>query len=249
MLARLGPGFGGVRPYSWRRPSNACYFVAGGSRLRLIRAVEGRSMPRLTELYVAVLTRNVEDAGTSDPPALLFSRAGQDLFQIALGDFDFARGRAGLHRINVESRALDSELLELRLLASGDNAWAPQSVIAWGISGRLPRELVVPLGAVLDLASPFTSPSDGTWLSTDLSEGVSTLALRPVGPGAVNSRALRIIVIAATEQYPGFFPGGGPGPAVSIEDTGTEGPVTLSAGVPGRLMLSYLLPKTPQGDL
>jgi hypothetical protein len=66
-------------------------------------------MPRLTELYVATLTRNVEDAGTSDPPALLFSRAGQDLFQIPLGDFDFARGRAGLHRINVENRALDSE--------------------------------------------------------------------------------------------------------------------------------------------
>ena len=122
-------------------------------------------MPRLTELYVATLTRNVEDAGTSDPPALLFSRAGQDLFQIPLGDFDFARGRAGLHRINVEDRALDSEQLELRLLATGDDAWAPQSVIAWGISGRLPRELVVPLGAVLDLASPFTSPLDGTWLT------------------------------------------------------------------------------------
>ncbi len=207
-------------------------------------------MPRLTEVYVAVLTRNVEDAGTSDPPALLFSRAGQDLFQIPLGDFDFSTGRAGLHRINVENRALDSEALELRLLATGDDAWAPQSVIAWGISGRLPRELVIPLGAVLDLAGPFSSASEGTWLSTDSSEGVATLALRPVGPGQLNSRAFRIIVIAATEQYPGFFPGGGPGPAVEFEDTGTEGPVTLSAGVPGgRLMLSYLLPQTPQADL
>jgi hypothetical protein len=206
-------------------------------------------MPRLTEVYVAVLTRNVEDAGTDNPPVLLFSRGGQDLFQIPLGDFDFVRGRAGLHRLNVENRALDSELLELRLLASGDDAWAPQSVIAWGISGHLPREVVVPLGAVLDLANPFSAPSDGTWLSTDSSEGVSTLALRPVGSGAIDSRAHRIIVIAATEQYPGFFPGGGPGPAVDLEDTGTEGPVTLSAGVPGRLMLSYLLPRTPQGDL
>lgn len=206
-------------------------------------------MPRLTEVYVATLTRNVEDAGTSDPPALLFSRAGQDLFQVRLGDHDFDRGRAGLYRINVENRALDSEHLELRLIATGDDAWAPQSVIAWGISGRLPRELVVPLGAVLDLASPFTSSSDGMWLSTDASEGVSTLALRQVGPGAAATRAFRIIVIAATEQYPGFFPGGGPGPAVELEDTGTEGPVTLSAGVPGKLMLSYLLPHTPQGDL
>lgn len=206
-------------------------------------------MPRLTEVYVATLTRNVEDAGTSDPPALLFSRAGQDLFQVPLDNLDFARGRAGIHRINVENRALDSEHLELRLLATGRDAWAPQHVIAWGISGHLPRELVVPLGAVLDLASPFSSSSDGTWLSTDSGEGVSTLALRSVGPGAVDSRAHRIIVIAATEQYPGFFPGGGPGPAVGFEDTGTDGPVTLSAGVPGRLMLSYLLPHTPQGDL
>lgn len=116
-------------------------------------------MPRLKELCAATLTMIVENAGTSDPPALLFSRAGQALFQMPLGDFDFARGRACLHRLNVEDCALNSEQLELPLLATGDDAWAPQSVTPWGISGRLPRELVVPLGAVLDLTTPFTSPS------------------------------------------------------------------------------------------
>jgi hypothetical protein len=56
-------------------------------------------------------------------------------------------------------------------------------------------------------------------------------------------------VISATDQYPGFLPGGSGPAAGDASDTGTEGPVTLQAGAPGRLLLSYLLPKTPQGDL
>jgi len=209
-------------------------------------------MPRLDEIYVATRTRNVEDAGTPDAPSLLLSRAGQDLLEIPLeGDSDgLGTGRAAVFRFNIADQAIDSEGLELRLLAGGDNAWAPEDVIVWGISGRLPREVVVPLAAQLELASPVTPASGGTWLSTDTDEGVRSLALRPVGPGTRTMRAWRFIAIFVTEPYPGFEPGGGPGPtAGKLADVGTEGPVILQAGGPGRLCLSYQIPKTPQGDL
>jgi hypothetical protein len=207
-------------------------------------------MPRLAELYVATRTRNVEDAGTSDAPSLLLSRAGQDLFEVPLeGDIDgLGTGRAAVFRIDVSDQALDSEGLELRLLAGGNDAWAPEHVIVWGIAGRLPREIVVPLAAQLELASPVTAESAGTWLSTDSSEGVSVLLLRPVGQGTRTTHAWRMIAVFVTDPYPRFLPGG-PGPGGSLEETGTDGPVTLQAGGPGRLVLSYQVPSTPQGDL
>lgn len=207
-------------------------------------------MPRLSELYVATRTRNVEDAGSDDPPVLLVSRSGQDLFQVPLeGDTDgLGTGRAAVFRIDVADQALDSEGLELRLLASGSDAWAPEHVIVWGIAGRLPREFVVPLAAELELGTPVTAASAGTWLSTDSSEGVSVLLLRPVGQGTRTTRAWRMIAVFVTDPYPRFLPGG-PGPAGPLEETGTDGPVTLQAGGPGRLVLSYQIPSTPQGDL
>lgn len=207
-------------------------------------------MARLTELYIATRTRNVEDAGTEDAPTLLVSRGAQDLFLVPLeGDVDgLGTGRAAVFRIDVADQALDSEDLVLRLLAGGEDAWAPEHVIAWGVAGRLPDVRVVPLAALIDLATPLTAASAGTWLSTDSSEGVAEIALRPVGTGRGTTRAWRMIVISATDQYPGF-PAGGPGPGGDASDTGTEGPVTLQAGAPGHLLLSYLLPKTPQGDL
>lgn len=209
-------------------------------------------MPRLTELYVATRTRNVENAGTDHPPVLLVSRAGQDLFQVPL-DLDMAgmeRGKASLNRLDVADLALDSEDLEFRLLAGGDDAWALEDAIAWGIAGRLPRLVTVPLAALLGLASAFTPASGGTWLSTDTDEGVASVALRPVTAGTRTLRAWRLIVIAVTEPHAGFEPGGGPGPSVGeMSDVGTAGPLTLQAGGPGRLLLSYTIPRTPQGDL
>lgn len=207
-------------------------------------------MPRLAELYVATRTRNVEDAETSDAPTLLVSRGAQDLFQVPLNSDDngLRRGKAALFRVDVEHRAADSEDLELRLVASGDNAWAPEQVIAWGVTSQLDGLRVIPLGARIDLATPVTEKSGGVWLSTDSNEGVPTLALWPLGQGAPSTRASRIIVVVATSQYSGF-PIAGPGPTGPFEATGTESDVTLQAGRPGRMLMHYTFPETPQDDL
>jgi hypothetical protein len=63
-------------------------------------------MARLTELYVATRTRNVEDADTEDAPTLLVSRGAQDLFLVPLdADMDgLGTGRAAVNRIDVADR-------------------------------------------------------------------------------------------------------------------------------------------------
>src|SRR5690349_11156254 len=110
-------------------------------------------MARLNELYIATRTRNIDDAETDDAPTLLVSRGTQDLFLAPL-DFDMdglGAGHAAVFRFDVADQALDSNNLVLRLLASGDDAWAPEHIIAWGIAGRLPDVRTVPLGALIEL--------------------------------------------------------------------------------------------------
>src|SRR4051794_24857969 len=96
-------------------------------------AARGSAMPRLEEIYVAVRTRNVEDAETDDRPTLLVSRAGEDMLEVRLEGEDLERGHAALFRIAVADQSMDSDGLEMRLLAGGDDAWGVEHVIAWGI--------------------------------------------------------------------------------------------------------------------
>jgi hypothetical protein len=207
-------------------------------------------MPRLAELYIATRTRNLSDAGTSDAPALLVSRGPQDLLQVPLDSDDngLRRGKAALFRVDVDHRAVDSEDLELRLIASGNDAWAPEQIIAWGVTSQTDDLRVVPLGGLIDLATPVTERSAGVWLSTDSDEGVSTLALMPLSQGAPRTRARRLIVVVATSQYIGF-PIAGPGPGGPLDATGTGSGVTLQAGRPGGMLMHYKFPETPQDDV
>lgn len=210
-------------------------------------------MPRLAELYVATRTRNVNDAGTSDAPILVVTRGGRDLFQVPLDTHmdGLGTGKAALFKINVAGQALDSEDLALRLVASGNDAWAPEHIIAWGetVTNQVEGRQVVPLGALIDLATPLTAATGGTWLSADDSEGVITLPLTSVGWGSLQTRASRIIVVVGTAQIIGF-PIAGPGPGGPYSTaTGTDSDVTLQAGAPGRQLLHYRFPQTPQDDL
>lgn len=217
-------------------------------------------MATLNEIYIAMRTRNVEDAGTTNAPTLLVSRGPQDLFLVPLeGDIEgLGRGRAAIFRIDVSDQALDSADLVLRLLASGNDAWAPEHILVWGAQAAPIDNSVAPLGALIDIAWPGSAKSAGIWLSTDSSEGVAEILIPPISPPPLyqpgqptpkTEHAGRIIVIAATDQYPNM-PDPGPGPGGDRSGTGTNGPVILQAGGwGGPLFLNYLLPKTPQGDL
>ncbi|MGH6658139.1 MAG: hypothetical protein ACREBM_00650, partial [Sphingomicrobium sp.] len=205
-------------------------------------------MALLNELYLATRTRNVSDAETDDSPVLVVSRDSTVLrSQQLFGGYLESRGAGAVFRFDIRDAQIDSDDLTLDLRASGDDAWSPEHVIVWGISGELGRELVIPLGAFLDLADPLTSESDGQWVSSDDSEGELMLPIHSVGRGSDDTRAQRLIVIVATDPYGAMSPAAA-GPGGDYEDAGTAGPLTLQAGVPGKLLLDYTLPATPQSD-
>ena len=56
-------------------------------------------------------------------------------------------------RFDVREVNLDSADLTIELHARDDDAWSPEHVIVWGISGRVGDERVIPLAAFLDLAA------------------------------------------------------------------------------------------------
>jgi hypothetical protein len=207
-------------------------------------------MPILAELYVAARTRNTANADTNNLPVLVVKRGPDVVFTKPLfgGSSRTARGAGAVWRFDVREVNLDSENLNIQLWASGNDAWSPEHVIAWGISGRVGDERVIPLAAFLDLANPLTPASGGVWVSGDTSEGERILFVPSVDRGRDGTRARRLIVISATEAYGAMFPAAA-GPGGKLADTGTAGPVTLQGGGAGRLFLSYTLPSTPQGDL
>src|SRR5262245_47400141 len=206
-------------------------------------------MPILAELYVATRTRNTEDADTENLPVLVVKRGPDVVFTKPLfgGDSMMARGAGAVFRFDLREINLDSADLNIQLWASGDDAWSPEHVIVWGISGRVGDERVIPLAAFLDLATPLTPANSGVWISGDTSEGDRILFLPSVNRGRDATRARRLIVITATDAYPMMFPTAA-GPGGDFEESGTDGPLTLQAGGAGRLLLTYTLPTTPQGD-
>lgn len=205
-------------------------------------------MALLRELYIAVRTRNIGNAETDDPPVLVISRGLDILWSGQLdGSYLESRGAGAVFRFDIRGAQIDSTGVGLDLRASGDDAWSPEHIIVWGISGELGRELVIPLGAFLDLADPLTPEGAGQWVSSDDSEGESILLIPSVGRGSDETRAQRLIVVTATDAYESMFPAAA-GPGGDFEDTGTAGPLTLQAGTPGKMLLDYTLPATPQGD-
>jgi hypothetical protein len=205
-------------------------------------------MALLNEIYVALRTRNTSDAETNDSPVLVVQRGGNILWSDALyGGYLEDRGAGAVFRFDVSEAQIDSADLDLQLWASGDDAWSPEHVIAWGITGERREERVIPLAAFLDLADPLTDQSRGVWVSGDTSEGERILFLPRVGRGRDDTLAHRLIVVTATDPYGNMFPSAA-GPGGDISDSGTVGPLTLQAGAAGKLLLDYTLPETPQSD-
>lgn len=204
-------------------------------------------MALLAELYLATRTRNASDAETDTSPVLVVSRDADVLWsQKLFGGYLESRGAGAVFRFDLSDVEIDSAGLTLDLRASGDDAWSPEHIIAWGISGELGSERVIPLAAFLDLADPMTSNDNAVWVSGDTDEGERTLLIPSVGRGTDGTRAKRVIVITATTAYGGMFTAGGPGG--ELADSGTDGPLILQAGAAGKLLLDYTLPRTPQSD-
>src|SRR5512144_1735628 len=93
-------------------------------------------MALLSELYVALRTRNTSDAETDDSPVLVIQRNAHTLWsQKLFGDYLEDRGAGAVFRFDIADAQIDSADLDLQLWASGDDAWSPEHVIAWGVTG------------------------------------------------------------------------------------------------------------------
>jgi hypothetical protein len=144
-------------------------------------------MPEVPFLYLAALTRDVDDAGSSDQLNVSINVDGID---VAVAEFvaDHPEAQGYLqHAVAVVS--FNSESLtnsSVRIGNRGDDAWAPQDILLFGNTSR---ESVVPIAMETDLTE---------WLSSDANEGALTLPLRLVGLGGSDTLIHRLLLLVRT---------------------------------------------------
>ena len=204
-------------------------------------------MALLSELYVALRTRNTSDAETDDSPVLVVQRNANTLWsQKLFGDYLKDRGAGAVFRFDIADAQIDSADLDLQLWASGDDAWSPEHVIAWELPARGAKSELSRFG----LPRPRQSAHARRRRRLD-QRGYERRRADPLPtacwPGRDGTQARRLVVVTATDPYGNMFPSA-VGPGGDVSDSGTNGPLTLQAGAGGRMLLDYTLPVTPQSD-
>ena len=197
-------------------------------------------MPIIDELLLAVLTRDVENAGTDTPNFIngSINIDGIDVARIGaifLPPNDLKRGNAGILPFLPGSereyqQSFNSEDLtnsSFRVGIQGDDAWAPQHILLLGRT--LPSEgeetSFLPLAIEMEIED---------WLSSDYSEGVLTIPIRVVGIGDISTRIRRVLFLVRTANG---------------DDDGTSDRTTLEVTIGGTEVLRQELPLTGQDDL
>ena len=180
-------------------------------------------MPEVPFLTLAALTRDLEDAGSSDRLNVTINVDGID---VAVAEFVAEHADAqGYLRHAVAVVSFNSESLtnsSVRIGNRGDDAWAPQHILLFG---HTTRESVVPIAMETDLTA---------WLSSDASEGALTLPLRLVGLGGSDTLIHRLLLLVRTAD---------------TGDAGTDSLVQLQVTINGQLHVSEVLTNTQQDDL
>jgi hypothetical protein len=194
-------------------------------------------------LWVGMLTRNEEDAGTDSPIALAVTQDRADRLYHLFPDSsqtDQGQGGANLYEVPdtvvVLAKISAERDLEFRLHIRGDDAWSPEVVFVWG--EVLGAEAVIPLAlslkAVLDIAGPNSTP---LVLSTDPTDAESSQSppLHKVGPGSADTRMRSCLMLLSTSTE---------------QDAGTDNGLHLDTTVfsePG--IQGQFFGDTPQEDL
>jgi hypothetical protein len=188
------------------------------------------SVATFENLFVAVLTKNEDDAGTDSNLNLTVNVDGEDVF-----DHDYSPdvddGEAELLGGGLLSTPLDSTGLtnsSIRLGIRDDDAWGPLHVLVFGQT----QPAFVP-GTTVALAME----TDLThWLSTDTSEGHLTMPIRLVGSGNASTVIRRVLLLVDTIwEYD--------------SDTETDSPIQLQIVAGGNIVLQQQIGDTPQPDL
>jgi hypothetical protein len=179
-------------------------------------------------LHLAVRTRNVNDGGTSSGFNLTVNVDATDILDQNFS-VDLDQGEAALLG-GPFPETLDSNLLtntSARLGIRGDDAWAPQDVLLFGLAFE--RNELAALAMETDL-------SDAGLLSTDDREGKLTMPIRLVSRGSSSTLIRRVLLLVDTIWQ-------------SWTDTGTDSPIELEISAGGNLVLLQEIIDTPQPDL
>ena len=172
-------------------------------------------MPIVDDLWLAALSRNEDDAGSTSRLNLTVNLDGGDIF-----DQDFTglgTGQAGLEKSPPLSTPFEGGALtnsSIRLGIRGDNAWGPQHVLLIGHT----QPAFTP-GRIIALAME----TDLTlWLSSDASEGRLTMRLRLAGAGSSTTVIHRVLLLVYTDGE---------------SNVGTENSIVLDIAAGGALVL------------
>ena len=196
--------------------------------------------PFLRRLWVAMLTRNEEDAGTDSRIALTVREDGADRLYHLLPETpqnDQERGQPNLYEVP-EELVLSAKISPERFVVAGvdirgDDAWQPEVFFVWG--ERLGDGAIIPLA--LNLKPDFTPENQRVTLSTDPDEGPSGIPLQRVSLGTQQTRIESLLLVINTS---------------SAEDSGTDDRLelrVLPTGLPLSTAKVPFLPNTPQEDL
>jgi hypothetical protein len=187
-------------------------------------------------LYLAVLTRDEEDAGSNSFLNLVVNIDGDDVVSNYVQyqpPFDIKRGNAGILPVtwdNEHPTRFDSNFLtnsSVRVEIAGDDGWAPKHLLLLGRTDPVthPGGQWIPLAVELDYEH---------WLSSDLTEGRVSMPLRLVRSGDNNTMIRRVLLLLKT--------------AVE-DDAGTDDEIELEITAGGNKVLQDRNGETSQDDL
>ncbi len=185
-------------------------------------------MASLERLWLGILTRDIEDAGTDDRIVLIVNQNGVDVTHATFGDTrqeDLERGKANLYTLDAQSISTpDINNSSVRVGLRGADAWRPEHLVLWG---RVPFQQTFspyyPVAIELDIT---------TTLSTDANEGNLSIPMRTVSRGDSSMVINRLLVLMTTAD---------------VEDAGTNSRIELVTTIQG-VSTIYAIPETSQDD-
>jgi hypothetical protein len=197
----------------------------------------------LSRLWIGMLTRDIEEVGTDSRITLRINSAGVERLNHAFSNtdqMDQERAESNVYELDVRGLGIERNQLNdssIRLGILGDDAWRPEQVVVWGERQTLFGPEVVPLAIETGIT---------TQLSTDSSEGPSSMRLRLVRHGSGTmpvQRLLMLMVTQGTADDDGIFTD--PNPVF-----GTENPLEIQVvSRNGGLAVLFDIANTRQTDL
>ena len=200
---------------------------------------------RLTRLWTAMLTRQRQDAETDSSINLSVNTNGTERLNHtfpATQQTDQEQGIANLYDVDVANRGILTEQLtdsSIRLGINGDDAWRPQHVFVFGEAAGQRSETLA-----LAMETDITKQ-----LSTDSSEGPSSMPLRLVGHGGANLQIRRLFILIRSVGSDQKEEDGSIFGSASPHQFSTDGPLEIQIVSQARLVVLFQIRDTPQKNL